>query len=453
MTETTATYNIDAITAELEQLRADSAFLEMYSGLQQLKRTDTPTKNTALSEGKIDELYRFNAFAATLIDLLPDSMTQKWAIFKSEGQPTESTSAIQKQIDKASDKFNQALKLARKDGGSVLLLGADDGITDYRQPLNERNLRAIRWINVLSSRDLRPHSYSENPLSPNYGDVELYQFTGLSQLVHHSRLLRFDGVKLLSLQEMKVSGGWGDSVLNRCYKELDDFCRTHDQVFKSLKDFNQRVLKQKAVAAMSAQPKGRGDLQARAQMISQLLSSLGLVVLDADNEDYFIVARNYAGVLDLLKHAAQIFAGATDIPPSKLLSIFNSSGIASEDSTQERHWSGYVANRQNRDLLPQLERYINLLLLSTENVTKGELIPYEIEFPSLFQLTQQEEQALKDSQSATAERYVRMQAVTPDEVARALADGVPLESAIDLDARARDRAALVQMPEGFTQIP
>lgn len=81
----------------------------------------------------------------------------------------------------------------------------------------------------------------------------------------------------------------------------------------------------------------------------------------------------------------------------KLLSLFNSSGMASEDSTQERYWSGYVGNRQNRDLLPQLERYINLLLPSSENITQGQLIPYELEFPSLFQLTQQEEQALKDS--------------------------------------------------------
>lgn len=126
--------------------------------------------------------------------------------------------------------------------------------------------------------------------------------------------------------------------------------------------------------------------------------------------------------------------------------------MASEDSTQERYWSGYVANRQNRDLLPQLERYINLLLLSRENVTQGQLIPFELEFPSLFQLTQQEEQALKDSQSAVAERYARIAAVTPDEIARSLAEGVPLESAIDLEARAKERSALMQMPEGVALI-
>lgn len=445
MTETPTTYNIEQ---ELEQLRADSAFLNLYQGLQQIAQsTDRVRGEVPLSAAECDRLYRFNAFATTLVDLLPDSMTQKWVIFKAEGRPSEITSAIQKQLDKAAPKFNEALKLARKYGGSVILLGADDGILDYRQPLDDRNLRAIRWLNVLSSQDLKPHTYNDNPMSENFGEVEIYQFTGSALFVHSSRLLRFDGVRL-SNPEMKANGGWGDSVLTRVIKHLDNFDKTHEQVFKSLKDFNQRVLKQKALAANASRPGGKEQNVQRAQQVSYLLDAMGLMVLDAENEDYYVVARNYAGVLDLLKHAAQLFAGATDIPPSKLLSLFNSSGMASEDSTQERYWSGYVGNRQNRDLLPQLERYINLLLLSSENVTQGQLIPYELEFPSLFQLTQQEEQALKDSQSQIAERYVRIQAVTPDEVARALVDGVPIESAIDLEARAKERAALMQMPEG-----
>ncbi|MFB2832934.1 anti-CBASS protein Acb1 family protein [Floridanema evergladense] len=447
MTEPTA-YHTD--TAELEQLRADSAFWSLFSGLQQLSQVSGSGGARLLSWIEIDNLYRFNPFAATLVDLLPDSMTQKWVIFKATDQPPEVSSTIQKQVDKVADKFNEALKLARKYGGSVILLGADDGNLDYRQPLNERNLRTIRWLNVLSSQEIKPHSYNDDPLSPNYGDVELYQLTGSAMFVHSSRLLRFDGVKL-SRAEMKANGGWGDSVLNRCYKELLNFTSTHDSIFASLKDFNQRVLKMKALATTIAQPGGSAKITDRLTQTAKTLSSFGLMALDAENEDYFIVARNYAGVLELLKHAAQIFAGATDIPPSKLLSLFNSSGIASEDSTQERYWSGYVANRQNRDLLPQLERYINLLL-STENITRGELIHYELEFPSLFQLTQQEEQALKDSQSATAERYAKIGAVTPDEVARALAEGIALESAIDLDARAKERAALVQMPEGVAPI-
>ena len=445
----TPTYSLEQ---ELEQLRADSAFLNLYQGLQQIAQsTDRARGDVPLSAAECDRLYRFNAFAATLVDLLPDSMTQKWVIFKAEGQPPEITSAIQKQLDKAAPKFNEALKLARKYGGSVILLGADDGILDYRQPLDDRNLRAIRWLNVLSNQELKPHVYNENPMSPNFGEVELYQFAGSALFVHSSRLLRFDGVRL-SNSEMKANGGWGDSVLTRVVKHLDNFDKTHEQVFKSLKDFNQRVLKQKALAANASRPGGKEQNVQRAQQVSYLLDAMGLMVLDAENEDYYVVARNYAGVLDLLKHAAQLFAGATDIPPSKLLSLFNSSGMASEDSTQERYWSSYVGNRQNRDLLPQLERYINLLLLSSENVTQGQLIPYELEFPSLFQLTQQEEQALKDSQSAVAERYVRITAVTPDEVARSLADGVPLESAIDLDARARERSALMQMPEGVAPI-
>lgn len=453
MTETAAeTYRADEILAELEQLRADSAFSNLFSGLQQFSQTTGNGRQPgeiALSDTEVDNLYRFNPFASTVVDLLPDSMTQKWVIFKSEGQ--ESVAAIQKILDSVADKFNEALKLARKYGGSALLLGADDKQTDYKQPLNERNIRAMRWLNVLSSIDIRPASYNENPLTENYGQPETYRLTGSQVEIHHSRLLRFDGVKL-SDREMKFNGGWGDSVLTRCNRELDTFTRSHQWVFGSLKNFNWRFLKMKSLASTSVQPGGKDKIQSRLYQLAMLLNALGVAAIDAENEDFLVASHNYAGVLELLKHSAQLFAGATDLPPSKLFSLFNSSGLASEDSTQERYWSSYVANRQNRDLLPRLERYTKLLLLSADGPTRGELIPFELEFPSLFQLTELEEQQLKDSKMQTAERAFKTQAATSDEIARSLAEGIPLESAIDLEARKAERSAMMQMPEGLAAL-
>lgn len=438
------------IQAELEQLRADSAFFNVFSGLRQLSQSGDGGKGaiaTPLSADEIDREYRFNAFVGTLIDLLPDSMTQKWVLYKSSDLEPGTVSDIQKQLDKVADKFRDALQVARKYGGSVLLLGADDGTADYELPLDEHNIRTIRWLNVVSSEKIQPSKYNDDPFTENYGQPELYRITGNSTEIHSSRLLRFDGVRL-SAEEMR-SSGWGDSVLTRCNEQLNTFMNTHRGVFASLKDFNQRVVKLKALASNMAQPGGKEKVNTRLAQMAMTLSALGLMGLDSENEEYAIVSRNYIGVLELLKHSAQLFAGATDLPPSKLFSLFNSSGLASEDSTQERYWSSYVANRQNRDLLPQLERYVRLLHLSKEGPTQGRLVKFELTFPSLFQLTELEEEQLKDTQSQRAERYFKVQAVTSDEIAKSLAEGIPLEGAIDLEARRRDKAALVQMPEGM----
>lgn len=440
-------------TAELEQLRADSAFFSLFGGLRQLSQSSGSGSAiaTPLSAVEIDREYRFNPFVSTLIDLLPDSMTQKWVLYKSGDVEPATVADIQKQLDRVAEKFREALQTARKYGGSVLLLGADDGTTNYELPLDEHNLRAIRWLNVVSSEKIRPSKYNDDPLTENYGQPELYRFTGNSVQIHSSRLLRFDGVRL-STEEMQANGGWGDSVVTRCYEQLSTFVNSHRGVFASLKDFNQRTLKLKALAGNMAQPGGKEKVNSRLAQMAMTLSALGLMALDSENEEYAIVSRNYAGVLELLKHSAQLFAGATDLPPSKLFSLFNSSGLASEDSTQERYWSSYVANRQNRDLLPQLERYVRLLHLSEEGPTRGQLVAFELEFPSLFQLTELEEQQLKDTQSKTAERYFKTQAITSDEIARSLAEGIPLEGAIDMEARSREKAALVQMPEGIGMV-
>lgn len=437
---------IEALQTEINQLREDSAYLELMAGFADSSNGFSP--NLANGTIEIESLYRFNSFAGKVIDLLPDAMTQKWVLYKAD-LPGGVTSAIQRTLDKAASVYNEAIKAARKYGGSVILLGADDGITDYSQPVNEYNLRAVRWLNVLGKDEISPQQYNENPLSPNYGKPEIYRISGSLTSIHHSRLLRFDGTRLGN-REMRRNGGWGDSVLTRPYKALQDFTKSHAGVFASLKDFNQRKLKIKQLSQQLIAKNGQEKVRARLSLIAATLSSYGIMAIDGENEDYEIVARQYGGVLEILKQAAQIFAGSCDIPPSKLLLNFNSSGLASEDTTQERAWASFVNSRQNSDILEQLEYHVRLLHLSQEGHTKG-MIPdgVELTFPSLFQLSESEQQELKNKEAERIERLVKNGVITADEAAQALAQGVPLESVINLEARQKLNDSIRRFPEGF----
>ena len=441
------TDDIAALQEQIAQLRQDSAYFDLVSIMgQQQQQLSGANASWSTGGAFIEELYRFNPFAGKIIDLLPDAMTQKWVLYKAE-LPPEITAAIQRTLDKAAQAYNEALKEARKHGGSVILLGADDGVTDYSKPLNEYSLRAIRWLNVLSKEEVAPSQWNENPLTENYGKPEIYTISNTP--IHYTRLLRFDGTKLGN-RETKGNGGWGDSALARPYKALMDFTKSHAGVFASLKDFNLRKYKCKDFAQLKAKPGGREQVRQRMTDIALALNSFGIMQLDADNEDYEIVARVYTGVLDILKQAAQIFAGSCDIPPSKLLALFNSAGLASEDTTQERAWASFVNQRQNSDILDQLEYHVRLIHLSKESPTKGSLPKgVELTFPSLFQLTESEQQDLKNKESERVERYLKWQVVTPDEVAEALAQGVPIESVIDIEARKRERAGISRYPEGI----
>ena len=438
MSETPATYDA--------QVREDSAFLNLLVGLQSLGGINQ-NSGYALSDSDCDREYRFNPFAAKLIDLLPDAMTQKWAIYKCADLTPEQVSAMQRLLDRAAPHYNKALKAARKYGGGAILLGLDDGISDYSQPVDEYNLRSISFLTVLEKPQLSAVDWCRSPYKKNFGKPETYRLSADGTIIHHSRLLVFHGTEL-GMTEMQSNGGWGDSILTRIYTQMKDFLKAHEGVFASLKDFNQRVLKMRDLARLMTNAQGKQNLRDRLTQTSLALSSYGMMAIDAENEDYGIVARQYGGVLDILKQAGQIFAGATDLPPSKLMSIFSASGLASEDTTQQRYWSEYVNIRQNDQLLPAIEYHVRLLHLCSDSPTQGQNPPFEIGFLPSFQLTEAEEKDLDFKEAQRHDIYLKHQVVFPDEVAEALARRVPLEDAINLKQRYDDRRSIVQYPEG-----
>lgn len=429
----------------MEDIREDS-YVNLLMGIGSALTSGLPLERS-LASVHLDRLYQFNPFAAKIVDLPVEGMTKVWVKYRCTESAPEVVQQVQEKLDEAIETYIEALTLARLYGGSAILLGADDGEIDWSVPLNERSLTSLDFLNIADCRYISPSEYSDNIFQADYGKPKYYNI-GSKEKIHHSRILRFDGVKL-SRHQMRAKGGWGESVLTRPYQQLIDFLRSHEGVFASVKDFNQRVLKLKDLVAKLAAPGGRQRVEEMVQAKARVLDALGMMALDADNEDYGIVARQYQGVLDVLKQAAQIFAGAVDFPPSKLLSLFASPGLASEDTTQERAWADYIAGRQKTDLLKQVQRHLRIIHLCRNSPTGG-VIPkgVELEFPSIFQLSQKEEMALKLDEAKRHDVYLKYQVVSPEEVAESLARNVPIESVIDLRSRVGDRSLLLNFPEG-----
>ena len=106
-----------------------------------------------------------------------------------------------------------------------MFVGADDG-KDPREPLDINNIQSVRFTVDTDRTELIPNTWETDPLKSSFGKPKTYRLTrnatgGGSQhaVIHHSRVIRFDGVEPTKRRRQQLQG-WGDSVLQRVYVDL-----------------------------------------------------------------------------------------------------------------------------------------------------------------------------------------------------------------------------------------
>lgn len=443
----------DSLEAEIQQLRQDAAFLNAVTGLGISGKDKMASFDIAglpdLAPEKLAALYRADTFAGNIVELLPDAATKKWIVYTHEGDDPAGVAKVQAALDKLKGPINEAMILARLYGGAVIVLGADDGAVDFAQPLNLHQLRAIRWHTVMSKAKIKPIVWEENPMLEGYNQPLLYELTDKARTkIHASRLIRFDGVKLPA-EILRDSDGWGDSVLLRPYRDMVAFEGSLATVAAAMQDFSVPVMEMNDLSATSERPNGQQIISKRVGTVALVRNALGMMLIDGSTNKYSFAGRDFSNITEVLGVLRDTFIGSTDLPPSKLMALFNSAGIASEDTTQQREWSDFVLSRQEDDLRPVLTDYLKLLHLSKEGPTAG-VIPVgaKFDFEPIFQLNEQEEAKLHGERAKEWDIYLKAGVVSPDEVAEALAKDVPLASVIDIEARKREAGLLRSVPEG-----
>ncbi len=450
--------DIQQLKTQLTELKQaytqDSAFMNLVTGLGFSNKDKMAAFDVAgvpeLDSKKLTALYRSDTFSANIVELLPDAATKKWVEYSHEG---EGVQPVQEALDALKSSLNEAWVLARLYGGSAIILGVDDGNIDFSVPVNLHRLQAIRFHTVLSKEKIRPVVWGDNPLLASYNKPILYEVSSTEDVprrIHASRIIRFDGVRLPA-EILRENGGWGDSVLLRPYRSLVAFLGSLATVTTAIQDFEVATMEIADLNQMLNQEKADGvqKVKDRLSLVAWAKNVLGIMIMQAGNEKYSLVGRNFTGIPELLEMLLKVFIGSTDLPPSKLMSVFNSSGLASEDTTQQREWGDFVLSKQEDELRPILTNYLKLIHLSKEGPTSG-MIPVgsKLTFNPIFQLNEQEQGKIAGERAKEYEIYIRNGVVSAAEVAEALAKNVPLSSVINLESRLREAQAIQQAPEG-----
>lgn len=411
-----------------------------------------------ISDPELAALYHSNDLAAKIVELRPKEMFRRGyeLVFpdpdgEAKGGQNGNAELAQEVTEygvnlRVNEMCRDAAIMGRLFGGTLLIIGADDG-QDVTKPLNEDNIRSIRYLNMVDRRFLFAHTYYGDPFSPKFGEIEIYQVTNAfgdqqQSFIHESRVLRFDGNPVEILKKRQLMG-WTLSVLQRPYDVLRAFDSSFQAAANLLVDASQGVFKLKGLMDMIASGE-RTTLQTRMQMVDMSRSTARSLLLDEENESFERVSTSFAGIPDTLQVFMQRVASAADMPVTILFGR-EPSGLNATGEADFQHFYDTIANEQKNSLEPLLRRLYTLICKAKDAPTSGRMPEHglEINWHALKEPNDLEKAELYTKMAQADSQYVTNQIVMPEEIALSRFRGgkLRLETEIDVEARLKMKDA------------
>jgi len=371
------------------------------------------------TEQELSDLYRGDGLARRTVDLPCGEMTKKW--FSVYGDTDGDITKYLKGI-RAKQKVTSGLRWAKLYGGSLGVLLINDG-GQLEDPVNEKNIKSIESLEIYERYRVTWSSANlyEDTNNPKYGQVETYNVSPISCgvaaepfTVHESRTLFFDGMTVDS-KTRQENNGWGDSIFNSIFSQLEDLVGSYHSSRNIIDDFIQTILKidnlQELIAA------GQEELiKKRLNIIDIGRHVMNTIMIDS-REDYSKVASSIAGLSDILQKFAEMYSAVTEIPMTLLMGT-SSNGFNSKDEGSLTKWYDKIKQDQEDDLEPIIERLVYLSMLAKEGPTNGTLLKdWSVKFNPLQQMTEEQTVSMRNKQAQTDKIYIEQGVVDPAEVA------------------------------------
>ena len=316
----------------------------------------------------VEWAYRSSWIVGEAVDAIPDDMTRKGIRITSEIDAKD-RGVIESQFDDLQlwDALNDVLKWSRLYGGAVgfIMIEGQAPMTPLRlETIGKGKFKGIlpldRWmINPVLTRRIKE-------MGPDLGKPEFYDVvttaTGIpAWRIHHSRLIRFDGVTLPFQQKM-TENEWGMSVVERIWDRLTVFdsatMGAGQLVYKAhLRTYGVEKLRELIAFGGPAYD----ALLKQIDLIRQFQSNEGMTL--KDNSDTFETHQySFAGLDDILAQFAEQISGAVGIP---LVRLFGQSpkGFSTGDADLANYYDR-VSSLQERRLRQPLRRIIDIIYRS-----------------------------------------------------------------------------------------
>ena len=421
-------------------VRADglqNVLIGMGTGRDKSQYTKT-TATVFLPQEELENLYG-EWLPRRIVDIYADQATRKGfkVLFGGEGVRAEEVQGIEQVIEDLFilENLNLVAKNSRLYGGACLLLFIDDGRPAY-MPVDKRNIRRIEDIECLDRWQIAPVINEENLY--DYSKATYYQIISgdlISQpqlsYIHKDRILRFDG-DWLPYRVRQRNYGWGMSSLQTVYDSFKHYWTGLNSAATLLTEFDIFVHKVRGLAAMLAAGK-ESSIRDRLQVNDMSKSIYRGYAIDAEKEELEFISRNFGGIGEILEKLRVDIIGASKIPHTVLFGE-SPGGLGSTGRSEERDFAKTLADYQSVHFKRPVKQLMELIMLSKEGPTKGELPEsWRISFNPLFELNEREMADVRARVAAVDGRYIQLGVLSPKEVADARYGGSEWSMELTLD--------------------
>lgn len=358
----------------------------------------------------LEAAYRSNWLCGKVIDAYAQDMTRAGIEILSDGMDPDDVEQMHEDIERLKiwHELTDAVKWGRLYGGGIVVMLIDG--QDLSTPLRLDTVGKDQFKGLLAlDRWQVDPTLGElvTEYGPELGMPKYYRVTPaakalINEKIHHSRVIRIDGLELPFRQRL-AENGWGQSVLERLWDRVIAFDSTTEGAAQLVYKAHLRTLKidklREIVATGGAALAG---LKKQIEFMRSSQTNEGMTVLDGTDE-FETHTYTFAGLDDLLLQFGQQLSGATGIP---LVRLFGQSpaGLNSSGESDLRTYYDNVAQEQDQKLRPGLNKVLELAHRSTF----GKPLPegFGFEFVPLWQLTEdQKADVLAKKTAAICDAY------------------------------------------------
>ena len=409
-----------------------------FSDVMRLYQSQTvQTGEMWIPDYDLAEKYQYNGLFSKIIDRPAEEA------LKHGMEYNVSDADLKDFLDDALDRLDweekavTAIRWARLFGGSIIVMLLDDG-GGLEEPVNWQDVRSVEELRVYERAIVQPDPDTYRTGKAEYFDVS--STYGGTFRVHRSRCLVFKNGSLPEYGAAQQYYYWGLPEYIRIHKDLFRALKTHTNAANMIEKSVQPVYKQRGLQNMLAGPNGDEMELKRLQVLDASRGIMNTIAVDMEGEDYDFKTFQMTGTKEILESTCNLLSAVTCIPQTILFGRSPAGENATGESDLENYYN-FVEGIQKRMLKKNIRTLIKAIVQagvydgSIEN--PGNIKPT---FKPLWSLSETEKATveLTKAQRAqvaaqTAQLYIDMQAIQPEEVRQALAkdEQVDVESILD----------------------
>lgn len=352
---------------EVITLRANDSLRSVVAGLGDPlrdKAASTYYGLQQLDEVQLSNIYRSNWLGRKIIDIPAMDAVRKGRDWQAEQDQIELIEAEENRLGFWHKLLDVKIK-ARLWGGAALFIGT--GEADLITPLEPERIGkgGIKYLAVLSRRDVTTGEIEQDVLSEFYGRPSYYEVTGNGEMVriHPSRLAVFIGASNAdSMLAKSINQGWGDSVLEAVYTAMRNADATAANIASLVFEACVDVFRVPDFMASLSDTEYRARLMERFTLAATAKGINRALILDKE-EEYEKKQTSFAQLPEIMQTFLQMVAGAADIPVTRLLGQ-SPAGMSATGESDMLNYYDRVGSIQTLEMTPALYRLDECLIRS-----------------------------------------------------------------------------------------